>query len=159
MALMFLPKLPGCPACAARILYCNIRRCRSSCNGDILSRQAPTLANPQLDLHSQALPLCRTSHDRTHDNIHSCSLPQHSAFRHISVVCLMPRLPARFKAALFRKDFVRRITSAFIFSLEGGVLLLFEFLSGFSCFPAACAGCGSLLKPFHVTAQIRILRM
>ena len=101
----------------------------------IFSRQAPTLANLQLDLHSQALPLCRTSHDRTRDNIHSCSLPQHSAFP--SYFCCVPHAQAAqpgLRPLFFRKDFVRRITSAFIFSLEGGVLLLFEFLSGFSYF-------------------------
>ncbi len=124
---MFLPKvLLVCPACAARILYCNIRRCRSSCNGDILSRQAPTLANLQLDLHSQALPLCgqvttALATISTHAVFHNIRL-----FRHISVVCLMLRLPMGLRPLFFRKDFVRRITSAFIFSLEGGVLLLFN---------------------------------
>ena len=158
---MFLPKVTWLPACAARILYCNIRRCRSSCNGDILSRQAPTLANLQLDLHSQALPLCRTSHDRTRDNIHSCSLPQHSAFP--SYFCCVPHAQARppgLRPLFFRKDFVRRITSAFIFFLGGEeCCCCLNSCRASHTFPAACAGCGSLLKPFHVTAQIRILRM
>ena len=124
-----------CPACAARILYCNIRRCRSSCNGDILSRQAPTLANLQLDLHSQALPLCgqvttALATISTHAVFHNIRL-----FRHISVVCLMPRLPAGFKAALLSQRILcaesLRLSS---FPWRGGVLLLFEFLSGFSYF-------------------------
>ena len=76
--------------------------------------------------------------DKSRPHSRQYPLMQSSTTFGFSVIFLLcascPGCPPGLRPLFFRKDFVRRITSAFIFSLEGGVLLLFEFLSGFSYF-------------------------
>ena len=95
--------------------------------------------------HNRAPPLCQ---HRSRPHSRQKLLMQSSTTSGVSSIFLKcpscPGCPPGFNPLFARRVFVRRITSSFIRSLDGGTLLLQEFLSGSSCtWRCVCASRGS----------------